>query len=715
MSLPFAPFSDGAAGPRTVLVDYLRIVYRRRWLALTVFALVVLAAALYVYRTTPVYEARVSVLIDYDEPNVVNFQRVLSELPAYGAYIQTQQELLVSRALVQKTVAAIQLWKRPELGGSSEDAAINIVRGNLRILPVRNTRMVHIAMRSSNPTLAAEIANAHARQYVEESLSRRFRATEEASEWLDSQLKEERQRVQQTESALQAFRERYDDAVSLEEGQNIVVQKLSDLNAAVTKAKTTRIEAEAQYRGITAAQKDPGALDAFPAILASPFIQQLKGDLAKLQRDYAQASETLGDRHPKMVEMRTAMQKTETTLNAEITRVVESIRSTYQKARAEEDTLTEALEAQKREALGLNRRGIEYSALQREAESARLIYNTLLQRAKETGVARELRSTNISIVDRAEVPNVPVAPRTTYIMVMSILTGGLLAVGSVFLSEMLDDRLKVPDDVGNELGQRLLGLVPTVKSGNTAMALAQHSAPRVMMEAFRVIRTSVVAALQGKTPKSVLICSAMQREGKSSIASKLAITLAQAQHRVLLIDADMRRPMAHEILNSRLAPGLSTVLSGSCALTDAIQPTAVRGLNLLAAGNPSREAPELLGSPVFDRLLKILEEHFDWVIIDSPPALTVTDASIIAQRATSVVFVVASARTSVRAARLAIDELQRVGGRVLGIVMNRADVSHQPLDFAPYVSADYLTSLDKAGAPVSSSPATTSNVGQRGA
>ena len=711
----FASVPDSASGPRTMLADYFKIVYRHRWLAVTVFSIVVLGAALYVFKAERVYEARVSVLLDYDEPNVVNFQRVLDEAPTFGAYIQTQQELLVSRALVKKTVDAVQLWKRPEFGVSTEEEAINVVRGNLRIVPIRDTRMITIGFRSLSPTLAAEIANAHAKQYVEESLARRFRATEEATEWLDGQLKEERQRVQQTDAALQAFRERYDDAVALEEGQNIVVQKLGDLNSAVTKAKTNRIEAEAQYRGIAAAQKDPGALDAFPAILASGFIQQLKGDLAKLQRDYAQSSETLGDRHPKMVEMRTAMEKTQTTLNAELARVVESVRTTYQKAKAEEDTLSEALELQKREALGLNRRGIEYSALQREAESARLLYNTLLQRAKETGVARELRSTNISIVDRAEVPRRPIAPRINFIMVMSLLSGTLLAIGSVFLSEMLDDRLKVPDDVSAELGQRLLGLVPAVRSGNSPLALAQHSAPRVMVEAFRVLRTSMVAALQGKTPKSILVSSAAQREGKSSVASKLAIALAQAQHRVLLIDADMRRPTIHELLNTQLEPGLSTVLAGSSALTEALQQTAVRGLSVLAAGHPTREAPELLGSPVFDKLLKILEEHFDWVIIDSPPALTVTDASIIAQRAAGVLFVVASARTSARAAGLAIDDLQRVGGRVLGIVMNRADVAHQPLDFAPYVSSDYLTSLDTAGSRVESQTAASAGVVKRGA
>jgi capsular exopolysaccharide synthesis family protein len=701
--------------PRTLLADYLKMLYRHRRLAIAVFAIVVLGAALYVYRAVRIYEARVSVLLDYEEPNVVDFKKVLPEASTLGAYIQTQQELLVSRSLVQKTVAGMQLAKRPEFGVSNESEWVNIVRGNLRIVPVRGTRIIHIAFRSPNPTFAAELVNAHAKQYVEESLARRFRATEEATEWLDAQLKDERQRVHDTDAALQAFRERYDDAISLEEGQNIVVQKLGDLNAAVTKAKTSRIESEAQYRGIVAAQKEPGAVDAFPAILANGFIQQLKGDLAKLQREYAQTSETLGERHPKMVEMRSAMEKTNTMLNAEIARVVESIRTTYQKARAEEETLSQALEVQKQEALRLNRRGIEYAALQREAESARLIYNTLLQRAKETGVARELRSTNINIIDRAEVPRSPVAPRSSLIMLMAVIAGALLAVGSTFATEIFDDRLKVPEDVTGDLAQTLLGIVPTMSSANSGAALVHHTGSRELLEAFRVIRTSTVSAIQVQGPKSLLITSASQREGKSSVASKLAIALAHAQHRVVLVDADMRRPTVHQLWNHGLEPGLASVLSGTAAMAQALHSTPVPGLSVLTSGGVSSEAPELLESPVFAQLLKVLEEHFDWVIIDSPPALTVSDASIIAQRATGILFVVAATSTSARAARLAIEELKRIGGRVLGVVMNRADVAHQRFDFAPYVSTDYLTSLDAANARAGSARSTRSGFVEGGA
>jgi succinoglycan biosynthesis transport protein ExoP len=706
MSLPSLNGSpSGVVG--VLIADYLRVLYHRRWLALSVFLAVVLAVAVYTYRTVSLYQAQVSILIDVDEPNVVGFRQVLDEGRLFGAYQQTQQELLLSRALVQRTVRALELWKRPGFGPSTEDGAVGAVRGALQVAPIRGTRMVHLRFRWRDPEVAAEIANAHAKQYIEQSLEKRFLASQEATKWLDGQLADERKRVEASQSALQRYREQH-DALSLQDGQNIVVQKLADLNAAVTRAKTTRIERETQYRELLDAQRDPAALDAFPAILSNGFIQQVKGDLVTLQRDYAKLSETLGDRHPTMVETRTAMETTEKRLAAEIARLVESMRTAYQAALTEERSLTRALDEQKLEATALNRRGIEYAALQREAESVRLVYQSLLQRAKETSVSQELRATNVQIIDPARPNQQPVFPRTTFNMLMAILTGTLLAVGAAFLAELVDDRVKVPGDVSGRLGHVFLGLVPEVRSRKSKrLAPGDRDAPQTVVEAFRGLRTSVIAAMPAG-PRSILVASAGQHEGKTHVASNLAIALAQAKHRVLLIDADLRRPSVHERLGQRPEPGLSNVLAGTATLNEALQKASAPGLTVLTAGNPTNQAPEQLGSTLFSELLAILQEHFDWVIIDSPPALTVTDASVIAPRTTGVLFVVGSAMTSSRTARLAHDELQRAGGRSLGTVLNRADVSHHPFYFAPYLSGDYLGSLkEPTGDPI---PATSSSL-----
>jgi capsular exopolysaccharide synthesis family protein len=705
MSLPTfnGPASENV---RMFFMDCARVLYRRRWLAIPVFVSIVVAVVIYNARAARIYQARASVLIDFDEPNVINFQKVLDESPAFGNYAQTQHELLQSRALVQRTVNALKLTSRPGFTGMSEENAINMILGDLQIVPVRATRIVNVQFRGRDPQLAAEIVNAHVDQYVEQSLEKRFLASTQATEWLDAQLAEERKRVEAAESALQTFRERH-DALSLEEGQNIVVQKLADINAAVTRAKTNRIEKESQYRELQAARRDPYALDAFPAILANSFVQQLKGDLATLQREYAQLSETLGDLHPTMVEKRTAIQTAEKRLAAEIARIAAAVENEYQAAMTAEQGLTRALDEQKAEAQALNRRSIDHAALEREAASVRQVYQTLLQRAKETSVSRELRATNVQIVDAARPPRQPIRPRKTFNLVMAALVGTLLAVGTAFVTEIVDDRVKVPGDVTGELRQLFLGLIPqkTVR-GRRRVSLARRDAPRVMIEAFRGIRTNVLSAMPREGSRSLLIASASQGEGKTSIAGNLAVALAQAQHRVLLIDADMRRPQVHDQLELQLVPGLSNVLNGTASVNDALQSSSVPGLTVLAGGNPTDKAPELLGSTRFEELLKILGEHYDWVVIDSPPALMVTDASIIARYATGVVFVVGSSITRVRAAIAALEELQRAGGRVLGTVLNRAQVERHSFYFAPYSASAYVNSLDAPAVDASTTTST---------
>lgn len=692
------PEGAGAYASATgALLDYLRVVYRRRWLAASVFLAVVLSVAAYTFTRVPMYDARASILIEVEAPNVIDFKEVLQEGSRFDAYYQTQYELLKSPALARKTVGALELWKRPDFGAPTESAAVGALLRGLLILPVRGSRLVNVRFRSPNPKLSAEIANAHARQYIEQSLENRFLVSKEATEWLDRQLAEERKRVEQSESALQAYREEH-DALSLKDGQDIVVHKLSDLNAAVTRAKTNRIQQEAQYRELQAVQNDRSAVDSIPAILSNSFIQELKGDLARAQREYAQLSETLGERHPTLIEKRSAVETTEKRLAAEVAQVVESVRNAYQAALAEETSLMRALEEQKREALALNRRGIEYAALEREAESVRLVYQSLLQRAKETGVSRELRATNIRIVDLAEPPGGPATPRTQFNLLMSLFTGTLLALGAAFFVELLDDRVKTPDDLRGHFGLPFLGLVPEVRSKDRSKAsLLQRDAPPSFVEAVRALRTSVVSSSGVKDPRSIVVASAASGEGKTLVASSLAIALAQAHHRVLLIDADMRRPSVHGIFGRGLEPGLSNVLAGTATLGDALRATTVPGLTVLSAGAATLKAPELLGSALFKELFHIVQEHFAWVIVDSPPVLDVTDASVVARRASGVVFVVGAGMTSSRRARLAIEELQHAGGHVLGTVLNRAKLEHHSFYYSPYARGEYLDSLQKTG------------------
>jgi len=413
------------------ILDYVRVLYRRRWVASTAFLVVAFTAAVYLLTATPIYEAAARLLIEAEKQNVVAFKEVIEQNDPTDVYYQTRYRLLESRTLAAKTLDTLGLWDYPEFnrsrrlwsaGGrgtagagaqptsSSESSrsvaatdsgmgeefpwksrVIDAFLDQLTVSPIRNSRLVDIRFRSADATIAARVANAHAQGYIDKDLEDRLLASKEASDWLVKQLTEQRKKVEESELAVQQYREQ-NDAVSLEAQQNIDTQKLADINAAVTKAQTERIEKETLYRQIEAIGSDRSAPAAFPALLQNPFIQQLKTQLAELQRQHAQMAENLGELHPDMIKVTTAIQNTEAKLRGEIDRLVQSVRNEYLAAKEQERSLLAALDAQKREVLGMNRKGIAGSALKRDADSSRQLYEGLLQRAKETGVSSELRT-----------------------------------------------------------------------------------------------------------------------------------------------------------------------------------------------------------------------------------------------------------------------------------------------------------------------------------
>jgi capsular exopolysaccharide synthesis family protein len=744
--VPNAPqVSVPARSAAEYLREWTRVLYRRRLLAAAVLILVTAAAVTYTYTRQPIYEAQTQILIEPADPNIITFQDVVDDSRANGTYYQTQYELLRSRALARRTLRHLNLWRHPYFGGAgaapastgaaggaaAADAvpvrnpavlanearaaeaasaptpqadptalsgAIGVFQRDLQIVPIRSTRLVSIRFRSTDPNLAADVVNAHARQYIEQNLEFRAQASEEATEWLNARLDQERRRVEDAESILQRFREDH-DALSLEEGQNIVVQKLAELNTAVTRAKTRRLEAEAQYRQVAALQGD--SLDSFPAVLGNELIQQLKVDLAGLQREHAQLSETLGDRHPRIIEKTSAIQATNARIQAEVRAIVSSLRAGFDSAVAEETSLVNALEAQKNEALAQNRRGIEYGVLKREADSTREVYRSLLQRAKETGVSRELRASNIRVIDAAEPPRGPVSPNTRANLMLGLLAGMVLAAGAVFGLELLDECVKVPQDVTAYLGIPFLGIVPKVRRPRSNVYLSGEVQPAV--EAFRALRSLLLYPADGSAPaRSIVVTSAARGEGKTVVATNLAIALAKNHRRVLLIDADMRDPGVHELFAQPRDPGLSNVLRGEVHFDVALRPTNTPGLELMPAGPVPSDPTELLGSPAFKKLLATADGTFHYVIIDSPPVMAVADAVVAAHDAAAVLFVVGADMTTRESARLAVEQLRSVGAHVIGGVLNGADLRRHPYYYAPYYRREYTSTAEpRRGSPLS--------------
>jgi capsular exopolysaccharide synthesis family protein len=714
------------------LLDYLRVVVRRRHVALAAFLIVSLAAAVYSFTVTPIYEGRVQLLIEADDPNVIDFQQVTSgEMNANTLsrqdYYQTQYRLLQSRSLARKTIDALKLWDDPELrsdlaeegvspagvvagvrgwisslvaregpdevAGAGETAlqadAIDAFLERLRISPIRNSRLVEVRYRSVRRHRSAEVANMLARSYIEMNMDFKFTSTREASEWLAQQLAEQRTDVESAEARLQQYREQ-NDALSLEDHQNIVVQKLTDLNAAVTHAKTERLQKESMYRQLVDVQHDRAALDTFPAILSNAYIQQQKAELATLQRQQVQLAEKYGDKHPAMIEVASSIQNAQLKLEGEIRKVVQAVKTEYQAAVAQEQSMTEALESQKTEALAMNRKAIDYGVIRRDVESSTQIYQSLLQRANETGVSGELRTSNIRVVDDAQVPVDPVSPRRALNMLVGLLGGAFLGVGLAFLFEYLDNRVKTPEEIETELGIPSLGMIPLMAAvPGKANPLISDGAPPNFSEAFRALRTNILFSAAAGGPRSIVVTSTGPGEGKTMVAGNVAIGLAQTGQRVLLVDADMRRPRSHELFGLAVEPGLSNLLVGASKASEVVQPSGVENLWVMPAGTTPPNPAELLGSKRFADLTTSLGGHFDCVIIDTPPVLAVTDAAVVAHRASGVLFVIAADGTSKQAAQTALDQLQHARAKFLGAVLNRIDIQRDSYYYSRYYRKEY--------------------------
>ncbi|MGE3343044.1 MAG: GumC family protein [Vicinamibacterales bacterium] len=709
------------------ITDYLRILYKRRWVAAAAFCLVFGFAAVRTFTATPVYQARVQLLIENENPNVVNFEEVLTQNQRALDYLQTQYRMLQSRALARRTLDAESLWNDPlftgagavgfnlnpvawartsvawamslvagdpeaELPGADETAAqsraIDAFLRRLSVMPVRNSRLVDVGFSSPDAALSARVVNALARAYIEQSIEFRFTATREATDFLEQQMAAQRKTVEASEQALQRYREQT-DSVSLEDRQNIVVQRLADLNAAVTRARTERIQKEAAYDQIRAIQSDPAALDSAPSVLGNAFVQQLKGQLSQLQRERAQLAEKLGARHPDMIRISTAIETTQIRLDGEITKVVQAIRAEYESALAQERSLNASLEQQKSEALALNRQSIEYGVLEREAESNRQMYDGLMQRSRQTGISGELRTSNIRVVDPAEPPRRPSSPNKTLDLLLGLLGGSTLGVLLAFGFEYLDSRIKSPEEIKVHLGLPFLGLVPAVGTRTPDELLVNNGVPSHFAEAFRSIRTNVLFSSADAGSKSLVITSTAPGEGKTLVSSNLAVSLAMAGQRVLLIDADMRRPKAHEMFSLPLEPGLSNVLVGGAKASEAVRKTAVAGLWVLCAGKHPPNPAELLGSQRLRDFLVSLRAHFDWVVLDSPPVMAVTDAALVSHFANGVVFVVGSEMTSRGVAKAALEQLDSAKAKYVGAILNNVDLQRHGYYYSRYYQSSY--------------------------
>ena len=654
------------------LRDRLSVFYRYRYVAILAFLIIIGAAGLRTYSQTPLYRASVRLQIDLEDERSLAMEGVsTSNSSTYQdpePYFQTQYRILTGRDLARRVVAKM---KGPD---GVTDGAVGDFTSRISVEPVRASRLVDVVFVSPDPAIAATSANTLAEEYVQQNLDLRRQNMERSLEWLSQELARQKTIVEASERAMAQYREEQ-NALSLEDRQNIVISRLNQLNEAATRARTNRAQKESLYRRLESLS--PKATpESIPEILQNPYIQSLKAQVAELERRKALLSERYGDKHPEMLTVNASILDATRQLNLEIAKAVDSIRHDYESAMLEERTLASALDEQKGLATDLDRKSVTYTVLQRDAQSNRELYQTLLRREKELQVLANSRGNNVRLVERAAVPQAPFSPNLRRAMMLGAIVAFLVAVGLVLGLDYLDDTVKTPEDIAR-LGLPFLGLIPAARSGRDRL-----SGNNDFSEAIRSLRTSIaLSTRQGGS--IVLVTSAQPLEGKTTTACNLAAALAYGGAKVLLIDADMRRPGVHRNFGLENRCGLSELLSGQAALTQAVQRLAEPDLWIMPAGSTPPNPSELLASGRMEALLgQVQNGPFDWVIVDTPPVLAVTDASILTQWVSGVAFVVGSEMTRRRLAERAIETLAAGRPRILGAVLNRVDVTRNKYYYA---------------------------------
>jgi polysaccharide biosynthesis transport protein len=684
-------------GDEIDLLAYWRILVKRRWLILGILAGVTALALLATLMATPIYRATVVMQVDNEEQNIIQ----IGEIAAQGAdpqFLQTQYELIKSRTLAERVADDLGLdeealerlnpggWLdqvkalvRPaeaktvgtaaETQASAEDtlrAAADVIEDGLTVEPIRNSRLVRVHYDSPAPVFSARVANTLAEGFIASGLERRFGASSYAKSYLEDQLATTKARLEESERQLVRFAQK-ENLVSSVEGQSLAGQNLSGLNAQLADAQSQRIRAQARWNQAQAAR---GA--ALPAdMLGNSIVRTLQQQRAELQGTYQQKLQVYKPEYPEMLQLKGQMDDLDRQIAGELANIRASVRAEYDAAAAQERLLQTQLDSLRTASLDVDTRSIQYNILRREVDTNRQLYDGLLQRYKEVGVAGDVRSNNISIVDRAQVPQFRFKPNLPLNLAIGVLLGLMLGALVAFVLEFLDDTLKTPDDIEQRLKLAVLGIIP--KLAKETPVKAAEDPRSAFSESYRSVRTALQFSTDRGVPKVLLVTSSGPGEGKSTTSLTLARNFAQLGKRVLLIEADLRNPSLHRTLGLPSDVGLSNVLAGAMNVNDAMRDSSDERLKIILAGPLPPNPAELLSGSKLVSLLTVAAERFDQVIIDGPPVMGIADAPILANAVDATLVVVHSGSTRISTALAAIKRLQTARALIVGSLLTQYD------------------------------------------
>ena len=703
----FTPIQGDPPSPD--VVRYLRTLNRYKWGILMVVIAVGMLAAMYASSLRPIYRATATVMLEMGKPKIVSPQEMFE---AYNGttrdYFLTQFEIIKSRELAERLVRVMQLTKHPEydprqvakawyadwvpekflpsasVKGPSEEgleeSVVAQVMGQFSLQPVRNTQLVKLSFDSHDPVLAERVPNTLAMIYIISDLEARGDTTRRSMSFLKDQAEELRQKLNESERALQAFREQEKIVVTKGVSVSGAIRQLEELETSLDDARKKRLDAEALYNQVNVARQSRSAvaLESLSVVQNNPVMARFKEAEAEAERRVSEASKRYGPEHPKMVAAQSDLKAVQENVQRQVSTVVDSALKDFEVAKANEASLARALARAKAESQDYNRKEFTLARFEREVASNRQLYDLFTQRAKETNTG-DVPSAIARVIDAAKVPKSPSGPNKRNIIGVAMLVALAVAVSIALLLEQLDVTVKTSHEIESKLEVKAVGVLPRMRLAPGVpierLFIDENHGP--FAEGIRSIRSDLLLSGIDSPQKVVLLTSSLPEEGKTTVACNLAFAFSQIK-KTLLVEADMRRPKIARVLGAdEHRAGLSELVAGSASLDTCVYPAENSNLWVLQSGRVPLNPLELISSHRFAEVMETLKKAFDVIVIDSPPLQLVSDALVLSQYATSVVYVVKADSTPYPLARHGLTQMKRVSESALvgvGAVLNQLDI-----------------------------------------
>ncbi len=713
----YSPHADPPEQEDVHLRDYIGVIVKRKWIVLSFFASVLVITAIFTAMMIPIFKSTVVIKIDKQMPDVIPYRSLTPDLDS--EHVETQREILKSRNLAERVIQRLALDKKPgfmpvesrlsaaisALTHPIKSAAMSVasfvsrdgerkrsvpqaqrndsslepipaylskaLTARLDIAPLKNSELLQISFSSNDPQISMMVANAVADEYISYDLDSRVDAGRQAKEFLERQIDIAKQKVEDSEERLNRYASKNEIIFIDNDKKSVMGTKLAEISSALSGETTERIQKEALYRQI----KESGTNN--PVILNNVLIQGLQSQYATLEAEYSNLLRTFTPDYPKMKNLKSQLDAIRESIALEKSNLVKSVESDYRASLKKEAYLKAALEAQKTKVLDFQERAVQYQTLQREVDVNKELHNSLLKKMNEVGVAALSKSTNIQIVDRAIYSKQPDRPNKLMNFLMAVIFGLGGGISLAFLVEYFDNTVKDTGEIENRLRMPSLGMIPYQQQLNavTRPKVISSDISNPIAEAFRSISTFIVLSSATKAPKTILVTSPGEKEGKTTVCINIASALAESLGKGIIIDADMRKPKLHNSFEVDNKAGLSTCISGLSAFAGInddklIKPTSVNGLSILTSGPPPLNPSQLLHSRKMKDLLDALYEIYNFVIIDAPPLMGMPDSVLLSSMVDGTILVVKAGETPRSAVTAAKQIFGSVNVNLLGVVLN---------------------------------------------